>query len=233
MSRILDELAKVEKRQRPKLFDGPGNDNGPGINDSEWLTVTGASSRTCVKADGERLARKKRLRFCHGAGLVVAVLAGMGLDRYPAQQISPVRSRQVKATAATGSLPASVVIDKAMLSIPLMPSCIPLDAEDFEYASKHHGWRKFQTEAREFRVFTERGAVKAIQVLACQEPLNGRFLDTFMKQVAGTKPYEITSREKKGGYLIEKGRLGRWAEVVTYRNILADEIRALVVVYLP
>jgi hypothetical protein len=84
----------------------------------------------------------------------------------------------------------------------------------------------------EFRVFRGGGAVKAIQVMSRRdEPLAASLLDSFLSQVAGQAPYEAISRETKGGFLVEKGRLGRWAELVTYRKMPTEAVRALVVVY--
>lgn len=242
MSRILDNIAKAEKRRRESGIGSPGfvsravgNDDKEAIAGSaDWQTMTGSSSLIEAAANRKRLAERKSLRWYYGAGLVVAMVAGMSLDRYLVQQALPIRPRQVLAKVVVSQpKPASPVL-AAATSKPQLPASIPLDAEDFGYGSKHPGWQRYCTETVEFRVFRERDSVKAIQVMARQdEPLNGGFLDTFLGQVAAKTLYKITSHEKRDGYLIEKGSLGRLADVAIYRKKPANEIRALVVVYLP
>ena len=242
MSRILDDIAKAEKRRRESGIGIPGFANQAGANDrkesisgsADWQSMTGSSSLLETAANGKLSAERKRPRWYYGAGLVVAMVAGMSLDRYLVQQALPVRPRQVRANVVVSQpKPASPVLAAAPRR-PHLPACIPLDAEDFGYGSKHPGWQRYRTESVEFRVFRKQDSIKAIQVMARQgESLNGGFLDTFLGQVAGKTFYKITSREKRDGYLIEKGSLGRLADVAIYRRKPANEIRALVVVYLP
>ena len=242
MSRILDDIAKAEKRRRDSGIDSPGIVNRAGENDrkgaisgsADWQSMTANGSLIEAAANRKLSAERKSRRWYYGAGLVVAMVAGMSLDRYLVEPVLPIQPRQVLAKVVMVAQPASPVLAAAAASKPHLPACIPQDAEDFGYGSKHPGWQRYRTESVEFRVFRERDSVKAIQVMARQgEPLNGGFLDTFLGQVAGKSSCKITSREKRDGYLIEKGSLGRLADVAIYRKKPANEIRALVVVYLP
>ena len=240
MSKILDAITKAELA-RKNLLNGPGDSKkavGNGRHEAasgsaDWRTIPGSLSRADSAAESQLMLRRKKPRYYYGAGLVVAMVAGMILDRYLVAQMRPIASRQVQAQEGALSQPVSSVFATVVPRKPHLPSCIPLEAEDLVYASGHPGWQRYQTESTEFRVFLERDSAKAIQVRARRErPLSADFVTVFLSQVADLASYRITSRVKKDGYLIEKGVLGRLAEVVIYRRIPDNGIRALVVVYL-
>jgi hypothetical protein len=240
MSRISDELAKVDGKRRHSGSDGPGDDRGPG-GEIQLEKGPGVADRHIIDsrfglgaaANRERFAVRESLYSFYGVGLIAAMVAGMILDRYLVDGGLPMRPRQDQVKTATASTPVAAVLSDAAPVKARLPSCIPLDAPDSGYASSHPGWQRYLAEASEFRVFRELGSVRAIQVIARdRDPLPKSLIDKFLNQLAGNMAYSATSQEIKAGYQIEKGRLGRLAEVITYRKMPTDEIRALVVVYL-
>ena len=244
MSRIMDDIARADRQRRQNGVHGPEADRKGAVmgwdetvqGGTDWRETTGISSWITAAANRERLARQRRRRWSYGAGLVIAVVAGILIDRYLVEQILPVSPRQIQAPKLAASLPAPPPPAGA-LAVPQqmrLPAGIPLDAEDAGYASSHPGWRRYLSEAVEFRVCADPHSLKAIQIMARQEgALDGAVLDAFLGQVAGKASYKVTAREQRGGYAIEKGRLGSLAEVVTYRKLPSSEVRALVIIYLP
>jgi hypothetical protein len=245
MSRILDDIAKADERRKQNSTAAPGEAGAEkGLETAPFLgierqAISGAA-RMEAAARVNRRAERRALHCSYGAALVVALVAGMSLDRYLVERPPAKRPLQgqalprAEANSAPRSHSAPAGLPVAVPNQPNFPSCIPLDAEDTGYAAKQPGWRRYLSAAVEFRVFRKNGSVVAIQVLARRkEPLADSFLASFLGQVAGRAPYQSNSRRKRAGYLIEKGRLGRLAEVTTYRNMASDGIRALVVVYLP
>lgn len=237
MSRILDAIAKAEELRAPKA--GNVSDRTGAIGQIErsagrddWQGTADVSFLLGSDANPGHLAKRKRLLRFYAVGLVLALAVGMMLDRYLVGTFLPAGNRQAQVQlAATPSRLNTASAPPASQKIRL-PNFIPIAAEDIRYPSSHPGWQRYQTDAMEFRVFRERGSVKAIQIMARRrEPISVAALDSFLGELASNAPYRRLSLEKKDGYLIEKGGLGRTAKVIIYRKAAADEIRALVAVY--
>lgn len=237
MSRILDALAKADAKRRQNGI--PGSQNAgrvvgedpekPAFGCGDWKVVADGSYQLGAVA---RHPERKSLRYFYSAGLVAALGTGMILGRYLEANELPGRLR-LDRIAATVSKPVPVDPPHVLPVKIHLPSCIPLEAEDAGYSSRHPGWQRYHTESTEFRAFREGDSIKAIQAMALQkEPLPDWILDAFIG-TSGKTFYSITSKENKDGYQIEKGRLGNRADIVTYRKMPTGELRAVVVVYLP
>jgi len=239
MSRILDALAKADVKRRQNVIQSTLNGGRFAEEDlgkrafrgDEWKGI--AESNYQLGALTRRPERRS-LHYFYTAGLVVALGTGMILGRYQEANDLSKRLGQDRIKAATFSKPVLVHPSRALAVKGYLPSCIPLEAEDVGYSSGHPGWQRYLTGSTEFRVFREGDSIKAIQARALQkEPLPGWVLEAFIGRIPGKPLCNIVSKEKKAGYQIEKSRLANQVEIVTYRKIPTDELRAAVVVYLP
>lgn len=111
-----------------------------------------------------------------------------------------------------------------------MPSSIPLDQPDRDYASTHPGWERYLADGLEFRVYREAGTIRAIQVLALGKASIGeRYFQSLLKELSGAgKPRNVT-KAANGGYLQERGTFDGGIEFIIYRRRMGGEIRAIVV----
>lgn len=111
-----------------------------------------------------------------------------------------------------------------------LPSFIPGQARDSAYGAAHPGWERYLAPAAEFRVYRENGLIRAIQ---CIDRGNGGIapvlFDAALKELAGSGGYLVESSERKGSYLVEKGRLQNGAGVIVYRREPERRVKAFVV----
>ena len=181
--------------------------------------------------------RSRRHVIGVGIGLVLAV--GFCLMRYGSGFVTTGHSTPVPTVAVAQPRPATPAVQpvaqRAPQSAPYkhrLPGSIPLDARDAAYATAHPGWQRYTSDGLEFRVFSEKSAVKAIQVIPRQgKAISQGFFTSFLNEIADKAPFKSVSAEEKSGYYIEKGTAGSAAEVMVYRKQAAGEIRALVVAY--
>ena len=114
-----------------------------------------------------------------------------------------------------------------------LPSNILSASPDHGYSATHPGWQRYETEALDYRVFREGKKVKALQVIARREKaITAAFFDSFLNEIANKEPFRVQSSETRGASFVEKGVVGKKAEVVVYRKKPAGEIEAFVVAYL-
>lgn len=103
---------------------------------------------------------------------------------------------------------------------------------DTGYTATHPGWERYTSEAMEFLVFRENGAVKAIQIVALgQRGLSAPFIAERLQDVSGSSAYQVGSRTEKDNFLVEKGTAQGGIELVIYRKRLSGDIRALVIAF--
>lgn len=245
MSRILDALKKAHEqrddeseklsplreilRQKDgQLREAPLEMSGeqPQENDPE------GESRQAHPGAGSG-ARSGVSPWFYGIGLSLALGLGLGLylqsDPPPRAPVKPAaRDAALKSPAEVTPQPDASPAQRPRK----LPSAVPLQAPDPAYAAAHPGWQRYLTQAQEFRVFREDGAVKAIQVLARQEePISLDFFLSLLGEVARRDSFRVQAVEEKGGYYIERGKAGDLADVIVYRKRPNGEIRGLVLVY--
>jgi flagellar FliL protein len=213
MSRIEDAIEKAN-RLRQRGADGQATEPA--------LAVSASQPRAATPRG-------------YGIGIAVFLLVGFGMYLYAengriSSAVKPVAVAAAGTTPRTAQHPAA---DRSALRKNRLPSAVPVDAPDAAYASSHPGWQSYKTASLEFRVFREKGAVKAVQVLSLQQKaITPEFFASFLGEMAGNSAFKRQSGEEKGGYYLEKGKAGTAAEVVVYRKEAGGEIKALVVAYL-
>lgn len=205
--------------------------SGAATRGSKVAKVTPSVAKPGTAATG-RLGEVKNFGWLYGAGILMAAVAGMSLDRYVAQPFFPAGLRE----ALDEMVPATIVdlagAQRRERRETRLPSCIPQHGPDPVYAAAHPGWQGYHDKGREYRVYRDREGVQAIQVLSGpRSTLTPRFLNGLYREIAGAAPLKLHSVEKRGGYVIEKGALGPVAEVKIYRKGAAADVKGLVVVY--
>ena len=112
-----------------------------------------------------------------------------------------------------------------------LPSFMSSATRDPSFVAQEPGWERYVGKIYEYRIFRSDGNIKVYQVLAGigTQTVNDSFLVTVLKEVVGNADYSVNSRERKQGYLIQRGRVGQKADLLIYRSKKSGGIRAFVV----
>ncbi len=134
----------------------------------------------------------------------------------------------------TGNAPAKGINEEAAIKLrPVKtPDFIPKYGFDRKYGAEHPGWERYRGEVTEFRLFREGGTIKAIQVIdRGGEGVPESFMRGVLKQLARKPEMSVTSREKKDGYEIGRGRIAENIGVIYYRDADGGRLRGFSVVW--
>lgn len=113
-----------------------------------------------------------------------------------------------------------------------LPSFIPTTGIDPAYRIAHPGWERYTSAAREYKVFRESGALKAIQILDRQGAgISPAFFSSVIQKLAKVRDYRTVSREIKGDFLVKKGKLSASAEIILYKNRSDTTLHAFVIYF--
>jgi len=109
-----------------------------------------------------------------------------------------------------------------------LPAFIPRAGQDKNYADKNPGWESYAGKQHIYRVFKEGGRLKAVQIIAGSgRVISASLVSTVLTELAETSEYQISSQEKKSGFLILKGVANDKADLIFYKK--EEEVRAFVV----
>lgn len=124
--------------------------------------------------------------------------------------------------------PAAVQPPPKPVTLSVLPNFIPKEGHDSKYAAKNPGWERYVGKQGEFRVFTDAGKTKAIQILASKgEKLSVEFINSVMSNFLGSTQYKIISTKIKSGVRVENGKVNDKGEILFYRKNGA--VKAIVV----
>ncbi|GAM11285.1 hypothetical protein OR1_03596 [Geobacter sp. OR-1] len=119
-------------------------------------------------------------------------------------------------------------------SVQQLPAFIPASGIDPAYGVANPGWERYTSAARDYKLFRESGAIRAIQVLDRQATgISPEFFSRVIRETANVRDYRLQSKETKGEYLIKKGKLSGSAEVILYKNRSDTNLRAFVLHFKP
>lgn len=189
-----------------------------------------------MAATGERRIKVLRLVL---AGVVVAVLGGA--VSYLLLRPSPPPQEAPSAVTIPAPVPKPVAVplpQAATKDVPppasKLPSFIPVDGKDPTYTTTHPGWERFTSPQREFLLFRENGAIKALQIVAVQKGmLDDGYLSRVLLEFCGDANCTILSRKISNGYVVEQGQTPSRAEVLYYKKQGSGETRGVVIVLPP
>lgn len=194
----------------PGKNDSPSADisNGPAPPDTGKYAGAPALLRTGT--------RRKSWLILAGGLAVTAIILSLSLCRADRTDMTVKNGEKVAPFPSGEGQPVQAEPSRALKTL---PSFVPSAAPEPGYGKSHPGWERFRGAGAEFRVFREKGLILAIQVL--DRGGKGLPLGLFtsaLSEIAGTPDYVVESVERKGGFVIEKGRLKNGVGVLIYRR---------------
>jgi hypothetical protein len=110
-----------------------------------------------------------------------------------------------------------------------LPSFLPRQAADSDYGKANPGWERYQGPLTEFRIFREKGLIRAIQIIdRGGQGISPGLLSSVLTEIAGSRQYVVETTEQKGTYLIEKGRVINGDRIIVYRKEPERSVKAFV-----
>jgi len=197
-------------------------DEPPGKNDSRPVDISHAlyPPDTAKNQGAPPLprtgARRKAWLILSGGLAVTAVILSLSLCRADRTDLAGKSGEKTAPFPAGEGQPIKTWPPRALKTL---PSFVPSSAPEPGYGKTHPGWEMFRGAGAEFRVFREKGLILAIQVL--DRGGKGLPLGLFtsaLAEIAGTPDYVVESVERKGGFVIEKGRLKNGVGILIYRR---------------
>jgi flagellar FliL protein len=198
--------------------------------DSDWMT--GADSEELpFPVEPAAPARKWRMPLAIVGVVLVALVCGVVLYLMypggPKPQSSTVPPKPPIA-APVPAAPATATPVGTVRRVAL-PSFIPKEELDPAYGTAKPGWERYVSPRREYLVFRENGAIRAIQIMALQKNgIDASFVTAALRELCGDATCVIRSRSSRDGYLIEQGETSNKAEVIFYKSTGTGETRGVV-----
>ena len=230
--------AELARRKQADFYigDSPSEMNEPLPEDAEKnragspffiILLTTLVLLSCM-AGGLYLFKRKPLE--QPAADIVKAAAPTGIST-PGAAAPPV----VKPPAAP-PLPIAKVIapeaKPASSAVSPLPSFATLSGRDSTYSGKAPGWERYVDAAHDVRIYRVAGRIKAIQVRAAKNrAIADSFMQTALREVAGTGEYKFISSERKEGFIIQRNSAGPRAKLTVYRTRPANKISAFVVLF--
>ena len=127
----------------------------------------------------------------------------------PSPVLNPIPSEQKTALVAVNKLPDS----------PAFPAFIPVDMHDKSFTAKNPGWERYLSKQTEYRVFSENGRVKAVQIIASKSnALPPSLVKAVLIELTGSDDYRINSRENKSGFQLVHGITAQNNDLLFYNK---------------
>lgn len=110
-----------------------------------------------------------------------------------------------------------------------LPSFLSRTSEDPGYRKDNPGWERYRDTSTEYRVFREKGTVRAFQIIdRSGQGISPGLLTGALMETAGSSRYEIDATEQKGSFSIEKGRVENGDGIIIYRKEPEGSVKAFV-----
>jgi hypothetical protein len=101
---------------------------------------------------------------------------------------------------------------------------------DSRYGTSHPGWERYLTSSIEYRVFRDKGNIKALQVIGRSgASLSTEMVKKVVREITGATNYNIDSKAEEGDYFIEKGIVPPKGKLILYRRKPEQKVNALVI----
>ncbi|WP_052263263.1 hypothetical protein [Geobacter pickeringii] len=156
-----------------------------------------------------------------GVALVAAVCAGVyfysATPRTELPERKPAGTVPAPPPAPAPHPPSPAPVPAA--SSPGLPAFIPAAHRDAAYTKTNPGWERYVAKTREFRLFRENGALRAVQIIPRGSAvLPEGVVDGALKDLTGAPSRTVLTRSVTGKYLVERGRTAGNGEFVAYRQ---------------
>lgn len=111
-----------------------------------------------------------------------------------------------------------------------LPSFIPREGIDRNYAAQNPGWERYRGARTEFKVFRENTAIMAVQAIdRSGVGIPEAFLRGALSQMTGTQDFTLDGKEPQGKFLVERGKVASGSRILIYRTGPGGLIRAFVI----
>lgn len=173
----------------------------------------------------------KRNPWLYAGGLAIAVILAVVVNylTHPSRPLPQQGPPVTPVPKAEAPRPAPVQPEPGARILRL-PEIIPLSGKDPGYEVAHPGWSRYAGDGMEFKVFSDKGEIKAIQVLAGGvRPIPEDMPKSLLGQIFGEAQYSSAAPVEKQNYLVQQSRLPGGAEMLVYRKKSAKGIRGIVI----
>ncbi len=110
-----------------------------------------------------------------------------------------------------------------------LPAFLPRQAADSTYGKANPGWERYQGPLTEFRIFREKGLIRALQIIdRSGQGISPSLLSTVLTEMAGDRQYVVETTEQKGTYVVEKGSVLTGDRIIVYRKEPERSVKAFV-----
>ena len=110
-----------------------------------------------------------------------------------------------------------------------LPSFLPRQAADRDYGKANPGWERYQGPVTEFRIFREKGLIRALQIIdRGGQGISPGLLSSVLTEIAGSRHYVVETTEQKGTYQVEKGSVLTGGRIIVYRKVPEQSVKAFV-----
>ena len=134
------------------------------------------------------------------------------------------------AAPGTSSSKAGTEVSRPFQNIPgALPSFLPRQAADSDYGKTNPGWERYQGPVTEFRIFREKGLIRAIQIIdRGGQGISPGLLSSVLTEIAGSRHYVVETTEQRGTYQVEKGSVLTGGRIIVYRKVPEQSVKAFV-----
>jgi flagellar FliL protein len=182
-----------------------------------------------VSGRGKFITKAALAVFAVVVAAVGSALVFDGDEKTPQRPISrPVASLPVASVPKRPAPPAPVsAAAKSRQELTVLPSFIPKGSPDPAYGKANPGWERYRTDKEEYRVYREKSVIRAVQVLdRSGKGIGHSLFASILTEISGAPQYIVESQERKGEFLIEKGRLKDRGITIYRKN---SDVKAFVV----
>lgn len=234
-------IVTAAAEQRPVAEPAPAPAAPSGVGDNvppaavpepsfEWAAIPSPEYETGSTRQGVRLSLWLPLTALALAAVVGGALFFLRPTSSPVIPPAKRSPAQTPAPAVPATGPAKpVALPPAAPKQSALPSFVPAAGLDPGFAKANPGWERYLGKTMEFRLFREKGALRAVQVIGRHgAAIPASFVATVSKELLGDTVRGRLARQRKAGYLVEQGRFGGKGEIALYRQ-KGGAIRGIVV----
>lgn len=156
---------------------------------------------------------------------VLAGLLGLLIFLLFPQQKPAAPGSSVTISGAEGKMAA-----RPFLAMPgAVPSFLPRLSADPDYGKANPGWERYRDSSTEYRLYRENGVIRAFQIIdRSGQGISPGLLTSALTEISGSPQYVTETTERKGTYLVEKGRVINGDGIILYRKEPERSVKAFV-----
>lgn len=178
--------------------------------------------------------RERKWLFPAISLLAMAAVAGIFLFSSRGQKPATEKKSVISQPSAVKALPAATKapVKPTTPPPPQLPAFIPREGMDSRYGETHPGWERYVSATAEFKVYREKSAIKALQVIDRNgDGIKPQFFTKVVQEMTGVRDYTMEAKEQKGDYLIKKGKLTAKSRVILYKKKSDTVLQAFVIYF--